>query len=190
MKLACSVIMAFAHDYVYTKTISPSFIHEETDFGNIINTYRLQNLQIVDFGVSSGNHSETAFAPVVDILSEMCGSGARRQELWEKMLPQSYKRLVQLISETTDSASTVIALLEAKTPLDTIAHLRKAIEELVKATSISDSGHEEPYSRLATDDLIPLVSWALVKANAKSLPSLLFYAKSFRLCGHSQADSE
>lgn len=154
-----------------------------------MDVYRSQSLHIVDYGVSSGKYSETAFAPVVNLLSELCGSGARRHELWEKMPPQSYKRLVQLISETTDSASTVIALLEAKTPLDTIAHLRKAIDELVKATSSSDSGHEEP-NRLATDDLIPLISWALVKASAKNLPSLLFYAKSFRLCGTSKSDSE
>lgn len=182
--------MAFAHDYVYSKTISPSFSHQEGDFGNLINTYRIHAIQIADFGISSRHYSEPAFAPVVDTLSELCGSGARRQELWEKMPPQSYKRLVQLISQTTDSATTVIALLEARTPLDTIAHLRKAIDGLVKATSSSDSGHEESYSRLATDDLIPLLSWALVKANAKTLPSLLFYAKMFRLSAHTHADSE
>lgn len=182
--------MAFAHDYVYSKTIKPSYSHHEMDFGNVINVYRVHTITMADFGISSGYYSEAAFAPVIDILSELCGSGVSRQELWEKMPPQSYKRLVQLISQTTDSASTVIALLEARTPLDTIAHLRKAIDELVKATSSSDSGHEEKYNRLATDDLIPILSWAIVKANAKSLPSLLFYAKMFRLATHKQADSE
>lgn len=182
--------MAFAHDYVYTKTIKPSYSHTEMDFGNVINTYRVHTISMADFGISSGYYSEATFAPVVDVLSELCGSGASRQELWEKMPPQSYKRLVQLISQTTDSASTVIALLEAKTPLDTIALLRKAIDELVKATSSSDSGHDDKYSRLATDDLIPLLSWSLVKANAKTLPSLLFYTKMFRLSAHARSDSE
>lgn len=182
--------MAFAHDYVYAKTIKPSYNQIEVEFGNLINVYRVHTISMADFGISSGHFSEVTFAPVVDILSELCGCGASRQELWEKMPPQSYKRLVQLISQTTDSASTVIALLEAKTPLDTIAQLRKVIDELVKATCSSDTGHEESHSRLATDDLIPLLSWALVKANAKTLPSLLFYSKMFRLCAHTQADSE
>lgn len=185
-----SVTMAFAHDYVYSKTIGPSFSHQENDLGNLVNTYRIHTIQMADFGISTGNYSEASLAPVVDILSELAGSGTRRHELWEKMTSQSYKRLVQLISQTTDSAATVIALLEARTPLDTIAQLRKAIDELVKATSSSDSGHEESYSRLATDDLIPLLSWALVKANAKTLPSLVYYAKMFRLSAHTQADSE
>jgi hypothetical protein len=185
-----STTMAFAHDYVYTKTIKPLYANEEIEFGKLINLYRMHTVTLADFGISTGLYCEATFAPVVDILCELCGSGTSRQELWEKMPPQSYKRLVQLISQTTDSASTVIALLEAKTPLDTIAHLRKAIDELVKASSVSESGHEDAPSRLATDDLLPLLSWAIVKASAKTLPSLLFYAKMFRLSAQTQSDSE
>ena len=104
------------------------------------------------------------------------------------MSPQSYKRLVQLISETTDSASTVIAILEAKTPLDCANSLRRVIDELVKASEQeiqSESRHS-----LATDDLIALLAWCMVKAGVQNLSSLVFYTRHFRLSSSTAVDVE
>lgn len=180
----CSVIMAFLYNRIYQHSIYPVYQEEDYVLQQHISAY--SSVSIGEFGIPC--FSEAALQPAIDALVETVGSGSTKQELWERMSPPVYKKLVQTISETTNSASTVIALLEAKTPLDCASQLRKVIDELVKA---ADAGKEHAPSRnLAADDLIPLLAWVVVRASAQSLESLLFYTKSFRLAEAPQGDLE
>lgn len=185
--LEYSVIMAFTHDRLYEASFKPMFARSDSSFRNIISAYRSSNIAMADFGISS-ILVNCSFSSAIEALSELSGSENVRPELWEKMSPQAYKRLVQLISQTTDSASTVIALLEARTPLDCALLVRKVIDELFKATE--NKGSRERPNALATDDLIPLLAWCMIRAGAQNLHSLLFYTKSFRLSNTSSGDIE
>ena len=186
--------MAFLHDALYERSIKPALSREDSTFEQFVSTYRSANPSLDDFGIPA--LAGVAFTTAAEAMAELSGSDSAKQELWDKMSPQTYKKLVQTISETTDSASTVIALLEARTPLDCASLLRRVIDELVGAAeqhaqqqrTADDSIYDG--RGLAPDDLIPLLAWTIVKAGASNLPSLLYYTSCFRLSEHSRGDIE
>ena len=176
--------MAFLHSRIYQQSIQPVYQEEDAVLRNHLDAYA--SITMNELGLSG--FADTSFAAAVDAMTEAVGGNSSKQELWERMSPQVYKKLVQTISETTNSASTVIALLEARTPLDCASQLRRVINEVVKAT---DQGRiDASRNSLAADDLIPLLAWIVVRASAQNLESLLFYTKTFRLAETSQGDLE
>jgi hypothetical protein len=179
--------MAFMHDRIFDASIKVIYEAEDAAFNNVITTYKGSNISMADFTLSS-TMPEAAFQNAISILAQLSGTENAQQELWERMSPSSYKRLVQLISETTDSASTVIAILEAKTPLDCANSLRRVIDELVKASD--QEAQVQSRHSLATDDLIALLAWCMVKAGVQNLSSLVFYTRHFRLANSYAADVE
>lgn len=179
--------MAFLHDCLYEKSIKPFFSNEDIALENIVSVYKPANPSLADFGIPT--LGSISFSHAVEAMAELSGSECVKQELWDKMSPQTYKKLVQTISETTDSASTVIALLEAKTPLDCAHLLRRVIDELVRAAEQQQSDSSTK-NGLAPDELIPLLAWTMVKAGVQNLCSLLYYTNVFRLSETSQGDVE
>lgn len=178
--------MAFMHEHLYERVMKRRSNRQDATLAEIFGLYRAASASLADFGVAA--LSCFSFTRPIQLLVEMHGGDSPRQAMWEKMSQGSYKRLVQLISETTDSASTVIALLEARTPLDCATQLRLIIEELVKATE--PRALEDNIASLATDDLIPLLAWILVQAGPTYFHSLLRYTKSFRFSSSQQGDLE
>ena len=176
--------MAFLHNRIYQQSIQPVYQEEDLALQMHIDAY--STVTIRDFGIPS--FEDASLLSAIEAMADAVGSGSSKQELWERLSPQVYKKLVQTISETTNSASTVIALLEARTPLDCASQLRRVIDEVVKA---ADQGKADTArNSLAADDIIPLLAWIVVKASAKNLESLLFYTKTFRLAETSQGDLE
>lgn len=187
-----SVIMAFMHHQLFEQGIKPNFGVEDTHFSDVVSAYRRSNITMADFGVPA--LTTPSFSAAIETLAELSGMEHVREELWEKMSAPSYKKLVLLIGQTTDSASTVIALLEAKTPLDCATLVRKVIDEAIRAAEadLPQPGTSDGTARnsLATDDWIPLLAWMMIKAGSQALDSLLFYVKHFRLSDASAADIE
>lgn len=179
--------MAFMHENIYESYIKPAFATENATFSEAVNIYRTSNVSLAELGITSLPPGVT-FNSAIESLAELSGGESARKELWEKMPPSSYKKLVQLISSTTDSASTVIALLESRPPLDCAFLLRKVIDEIFGAIEQSQPGDSR--TSLATDDIIPLLAWTMIKAGSQDLVSLLFYTRTFRLTPSSAADVE
>ena len=170
------------HDYLYEKTLKPLLSRKDAVLSEIISVYRSSSITMDDFGI--GSLSYMGFDAEVKRLSNSAEGEASRQELWEKMPPSSYKRLNQIISETTDSASTVISLLEARTPLDCAGQFRRIIQDLVKSAEMQQTS--DTRSSLATDDLIPLLAWLVVQAAPSSFYSLVHYVRHYRLSSNNQ----
>ena len=169
--------MAFMHNHLYEHSIKPIFQHDDGELARLILAYKKASVSLADFGI--GGLSASSFSSANRTLAGLAGREGMHSELWEKMAPANYKRLVQLISETTDSASTVIGLLEARTPSDSGNTLQRIIDEATRAVELAN-GQPLPTS-LAPDELIPLLAWMIINGNVHSLDSLLYYTRTFRL---------
>lgn len=84
--------------------------------------------------------------------------------------------LLHVLSNGGSEDDVLSTLAEARTPLGCISAMRLAIEEIVASVE-----NVRPGSRVAPDDLIPLLAWVTIQSGATDLESLLYFVKTFRL---------
>ena len=156
----CSIIMGLMHDRLYSCTILPNHAAKDDHIDAILTVYRGRGMTPADFGVAVPLDSN--FSAVCAILRSLNGNAAiQRSDV-------AADRLNDLMGDVDATA----ALMTARTPLDIIVLLRRAMDALVQATA-------DRADQLATDDFIGLVAYALMQSGVHELESLSFYISNF-----------
>lgn len=170
--------MGLLHAKLYTGSILPQFLAENSAINHILALYRDRDLSPADLGVDIcdfGRGEALTRAVTAMALLGHDGGPSPSAELLAALEPSADGGIESLQHELT----------EARTPLGCISVMRLAIEEIVAAVETATEG-----ARVVPDDLIPLVAWVTVQSGAEDLESLLYYVKTFRLSDNLAAEFE
>ena len=160
--------MGLLHRRIYADALVSLHAVEDARLDSIIAIYRQRALTLGDFGVAHvGNSIE------LDALAATFSSAVDCSPLDAYDQLDVDERTRQRLLDAGLRPSELDALARATTPLDSIARAREAIKAIVSAV-----GHDgdEP---LATDDLIPLLAFVIVRSDAAKLESWLFWLQTF-----------
>jgi hypothetical protein len=172
--------MGLLHTNIYTSSVLPLFVAENAAITHILSLYQSRDVSPADLGVDvcdlgRGEALRGAVAAVAKLGPEGVVAGSVPTETVQVLLSDS----------DLDYEEILRRLVEARTPLGCISAMRLAIEEVVAAVEATKAG-----SRVAPDDLIPLLAWVTIQSGAVDFESMLYYVKTFRLSDSLAAELE
>lgn len=169
--------MGLLHNKLYTGSIVPQFVSENSAINHILAICRSRDLSPADLGVDICDFGRgEALSRAVSAMSQLGQTG---------VTSPSIELLAALDADDGDLEGFRQELSEARTPLGCISSMRLSIEEIVEAVEAATDG-----ARVVPDDLIPLVAWVTVQSGAEDLESLLYFVKTFRLSDNLAAEFE
>ena len=166
--------MAFLHQKIYAVSLLPLFIAENQRLNIIIATYNERRLDLTSFGVRLLGHID--FPKAVSLIKQLSGSNDD-DSISSPLSPAAIQKLYQTTQGIPSGDTVVHALLDARTPFDSITLIRLAIDELVN--QVPEEGEAQQMRNISTDELIPLLAYTIVAAGALDLESMLFYIHNF-----------
>ena len=164
---------------LYTTSILPLFTQENSAINHILSLYRSRQISPSDLGVDVcdlGNG--TSLQGAIAAMSKLAPNGIAPSSVPPEVV-------LALRSDFGTEQEVRSAIDEARTPLGCISVMRLAIEEIVAAVERVQAG-----SRVAPDDLIPLLAWVMVRSGVEDLESMLYFVKTFRLSDDLAAELE
>ena len=171
--------MAFLHNSIFVRSIGPIYATDDVKLGAIMSLYRERNLGLAQFGVAV--HEADKFD-----LSLACEYA---EQLTRRAMPASLDNgdkstldsLTELLAEcnVAEAEHRACAVLDACTPLDSVALIRRTIDAIVQAANIAMAQENDFGHAVATDDLIPLLAYVIVKSGVQNLESWFFWVKTF-----------
>ena len=160
--------MGLLHRRVYADALVSLHAVEDARLDSIVAIYRQRALTLGDFGIAHvGNGVD------LDSLAATFTSAVDCSPLDAYDQLDVDERTRQRLLDAGLRRSELDVLARATTPLDSIARTRETINAIVSAV-----GHDgdEP---LATDDLIPLLAFVIIRSDAVKLESWLAWLLSF-----------
>lgn len=174
--------MGLLYANLYTGSIQPLFVRENRMFNHLLALYRSRPTIPADLGVEICDLGKgESLARAVVAISKLSST----PNITPHDITPEFLRILAPEGNPHTDLNLVDTLLEARSPLGCMSSIRTAIEEIVSAVEKTVDG-----SRVAPDDLIPLLAWSLVESGAHDLQSLLFFVKTYRLSDDLAAELE
>lgn len=171
--------MGLLYANLYTTSVLPLFAQENSAINHILFLYRSRNISPADLGVDVCDlGSGTSLQGAITAMSKLTPNGTASASV-------PLEVVLALRTDFGTEEDVRRTLVEAGTPLGCISVMRLAIEEIVAAVEGVKAG-----SRVAPDDLIPLLAWVMVRSGVEDLESMLYFAKTFRLSDDLAAELE
>jgi hypothetical protein len=159
--------MGLLHDQLYRGKILPSHERKNHFLDAMFAEYRARGPTLEDFGVRLP--AELDLRPVFALL----------RSLNDDASPTPSAIDADQLNNLIGDVDATDALIRAKTPLDMLVLLRRALQALVDAAKEVSDDDDDAGSRLMTDDFIPLLSFALTMSGVGELDSIAFYIANF-----------
>lgn len=170
--------MGLLYRKIYITSVLPLFTNENESINHILTLYRLRTIAPTDLGVDVCElGSGEALELPIKTMSKLAPDSTTIDSISPELLATlSWTESNLYSSASPDIGGMLTTLIEARTPLGCISVLREIIEQIVAAVE-----SVKPGSRVAPDDLIPLLAFVTIKSGVEDLESLIYYIKTFRL---------
>lgn len=159
-----SVAMGIMHEKIFVQSILRHYQSDNARLNAILDQYR-QHATLRDFGAISASMD---CSRAIDILRPLAPdyplSEAQQGHL---------QRLKTLSASVLPDQRFIQNIFQATPPFDIMVYLRQAIDALVEGAK------EAGCSQVGTDELLPLIAYALVQSGMRNTKSLFLYARNF-----------
>ncbi|KAH9823254.1 hypothetical protein DFH28DRAFT_353809 [Melampsora americana] len=177
-----NVLMAFLHPSLYTKGVASHFAGEDDYLDTILHNYRKREIPLSEFAIEVPMRlqDESILSEAIEKLNQLRPSEGISCSP-SPISPEVLQRL--FVAMDTSEEQTVLGVLMAKTPLESIGIMKQTIDCLVTAWTehATKAGVDEEARRLTPDDLLALLACVIVRSGVEQQHSLIHYAKVFRL---------
>lgn len=183
----CSVVMGLLYRKIYITSVLPLYANENDSINHILTLYRLRIIIPADLGVDVCDlGSGEALEIPIKTMSKLAPDSTTVDSISPELLAAlSWTEPNQYSSSSPDIGGILTTLIEARTPLGCISVIREVIEQIVAVVESI-----KPGSRVAPDDLIPMLAFVTIKSGVEDLESLIYYIKTFRLSDSLAAEFE
>lgn len=176
------VLLAFLHPCLYTRGVAAQFAAEDDYLDTILHNYRNRDIPLREFEIQlpTGLPDESLLADAVEKLNQLRPHDGVATAP-SPLAPEVLQRL--FVALDTSEESTVLNVLTAKTPLESIGIIKQTIDCLVAGWTelATQAGADEETRRLTPDDLLALLACVIVRSGVEQQHSMIHYAKLFRL---------